>query len=132
MLWLTEEAIPKSTDLQNKPTASSLMQKGESYVIMGDTAAAVACFKYAVRINRDLADAHHRLAQLYLGIGGLDNRIKARWALEKALRLEPDNITYLYTQVHYFNQIEAMGSVERTTCIPASANLWNAAFASSV
>ena len=35
-----------------------------------------------------LAHAHHRLARLYLGIGTLEYRIRAKWALEKALNLE--------------------------------------------
>jgi GWxTD domain-containing protein len=93
--------------------AALLFQKGEAYVSQGDTAKAITCFKKAIGKNRKLAHAHHRLAQLYLGIGTLEYRLQARWALEKAIYLEPQNISFLFTQAQYFQRIEAMGMVER-------------------
>jgi GWxTD domain-containing protein len=88
-------------------------RKGEEYVSQGDTVKAIESFKLAVQEDRKYASAHHRLAQLYLGIGTLECRMQAKWALEKALDLEPKNITYLFTQANYFQKIEAMGMLER-------------------
>ena len=82
---------------------------GETYTLQGDTTRAIQAFRETIRWNPRFSRGYHRLAQLYLGLGTLSNRIQARRALDEALRLEPDNVSYLHTKVQLYLKIETYG-----------------------
>jgi len=89
-------------------------REGEEHVSQGDTIKAIESFKQAVLKDRKFSMAHHRLAQLYLGLGTLECRLQAKWALQKALYSEPSNIAFLFTKAKYYQKIQALGMLERT------------------
>jgi GWxTD domain-containing protein len=100
----------------NTPTDSLALyhyKKGENHIVHGDTTGAIKAFELAVWHDRDFSKAHHRMAELYLGLGTLEDRLQAKWALERAVRLEPENVYYLITQLQYLLRIGAYDSARR-------------------
>jgi GWxTD domain-containing protein len=70
----------------------------------------IEVYREIVQENADDADVHHRLACLYLILNTVDNRQRARWAIEKAVRLDPDKVAYqltfgklLWSQMFWYN-----------------------------
>ena len=98
-----------SVDAQKDSLALLHYKRGETFIHQGDTASAILEFKQAIYLNRKLSPAYHRLAQLHLGLGSLDDRVEARHALDQALRFEPDNVDYLYTFLELYLRIDAAG-----------------------
>ena len=88
-------------------------KKAESYVLQGDTTRAIKEFKETIRRDRKFSNAYHRLAQLYLDLSQLEDRVQARQYLEDALRFEPKNLSYLYTQIELFYRIRFYWTAER-------------------
>jgi len=52
----------------------------------------------ALQLNNKMARAHHQLALLYMDESSVQGRFWATFEIEKALRIEPDNLQFLYTQ----------------------------------
>ena len=94
-----------SSNINQDSPAISQYNSGEKFISLGDTANAIKAFERAVKIDRKFSKAYHRLAQIHLNIGKLDNRRKARNNIEKAVRYEPENISYLTTQLELFYHI---------------------------
>lgn len=58
---------------------------------------AITELKAALKLNRKLAKAYHQLALIYMDQGTVHGRFKATIELEKALRLEPNNVEFLFS-----------------------------------
>lgn len=104
-----EQRVLLGDDARKDSLALHHFKQGEAYVLQGDTARAIEELKEAVGQDRKLSRAYHRLGQLYLGLGKLHDRIQAQRYLDKALRLEPKNVSYLHTKVQWYFRIEAFG-----------------------
>ena len=93
--------------------ASRLFRRGEVCITRGDTSEALRFLQEAIQCDPRFSAAHHRIAQIYLGLGTLEDRILAREALEHALRYEPENLNVLLTQLHLELFIEYDGMARR-------------------
>ena len=93
--------------------ALSYFEKGEALVQQGDTTRAIHQFREALRLNHRLSSAYHRLAQLHIGLGTLEDRAQAQQYLDGALYYESKNEEYLYTQLKLYLMIGFDGAAER-------------------
>jgi len=94
--------------------ANRFFDQGQMCISNGDTSGAIEAFSKALDNDRKSAEAHHALARLYLGLGGLQNRINAQWALEAALATQPENVAILETQLALYMCNEYYRSANRT------------------
>jgi len=62
----------------------------------GESELAIKKLKTALKLNHKLAKAYNQLALIYMDHGSVYSRFKATIELEKALKLEPKNIEFLF------------------------------------
>jgi GWxTD domain-containing protein len=96
------------------PEAQAWFNRGEASIAAGDTAGALKAFREAVRRDRKFAEAHHRMAEIFLARGTLDDRLNAKWAIREAVRLKPDNTRFLHTYVEWMLSTGMDGKARRT------------------
>lgn len=96
------------------PNTDNFFAQAEAYVQAGDTVRAMDALEKAIRQNHRDNDAYHRLAELHLGLGELENRIQARRALKEALYYDPDNVEYLNTRLKLYLMIDYVGAARNT------------------
>lgn len=81
-------------------TAEEYLEQGLALEKAGEFNSAIKAFEEAVRRDRNLADAHYQQALCYLAKDSIKSsinaRMRAQYALEDALRLEPENTDYLH------------------------------------
>jgi len=104
LLFFGEESL-RGADAPEDTVAQFHFRKGDACVLLGDTLKAIQAFEKAVQYNRKYSMAHHRLAQLYLGLGTLEDRIRARHHINKAVLFDRENVTYLHTQLKLYLRI---------------------------
>jgi len=79
-----------------KIRAEEHFQKALVYYEKGNHDLAIKQLKMALKLNRKFAKAYNKLALIYMNEGTVYGRSKATFALEKALKLEPNNIEFLF------------------------------------
>lgn len=83
-----------------EPMARERLRDGMEAAARGDTIHALAILDEVLSLQPDLAEAHYRQAQLYVGMASgrssrFEERVKAHAALEEALRHDPGNPLYM-------------------------------------
>ena len=76
--------------------AENYYQQALEHYKKGENKFAIAKFKTAVKLNRKLAKAFNQLALIYMDEGTVYGRFKATIEMEKALKLEPNNVEFLF------------------------------------
>jgi GWxTD domain-containing protein len=76
--------------------AENCYQQALEHFHKGENDLAIVKLKTALKLNRKLAKAYHQLALIYMDEGTVHGRFKATIELEKALKLEPNNIEFLF------------------------------------
>ena len=80
---------------QNKPSTSlEYFALGMAHFKKNELKPAISAFKQATILNPDYAEAFYRLACADIATETIDGRIKATFALKKALRLDDKNVNY--------------------------------------
>jgi GWxTD domain-containing protein len=54
-------------------------------------------FERVLKVDRNYAPAHYEMAKLYMSLNTVADRQQARYALDRALKLEPENASYQLT-----------------------------------
>jgi len=83
-------------DNNKKIKAEDYYQKALAYYEKDENELAVKHLKTALKLNNKLAKAYNQLALIYMDEGTVYSRFKATIELEKALKLEPNNVEFLY------------------------------------
>ncbi len=112
ILLLSQISISKCLGQIDSPSLANF-KKGESFIEKGDTLQAIKLFKSSITYDRHFAEGFHRLAQIYISLGSLEERIEAQRLLDRTLSLEPRNISYLHTQLQLYLRIKVYGDVHR-------------------
>jgi len=77
--------------------AENYYQQALAHYEKGESELAIKKLKTALRLNHKLTKAYHQLALIYMDEGTVYGRFKATIELEKALRLKPKNVDFLFT-----------------------------------
>jgi len=83
-------------DNARKLKAEKCYQQALAYYETGQTDQAIRQLQEAVKLNKKFAAAYNKLALIYMEEGTVYGRFKATFALEKALKLQPKNIEFLF------------------------------------
>jgi len=110
---LLSAPFPAEANGDTKAKAAMLFRRGEELLAQRDTLSALGTFREAVRLDRKNTEAHCRLAGILLDIGTLDARLEAKWALEEALRIEPQNTAAMHVMVRWFFGTGMEGAARR-------------------
>ncbi len=86
------------TRLSDNKNALELFNKGVEYYIEGNIDLAVDYLKKATDIDNKFAEAYDKLSFAYIEKGTVFSRALAEIAIKRAIKLEPDNVTY---RIHY-------------------------------
>ncbi len=81
-----------------KSAAEKHFQIAQEYYESGNSDSAMIHVKLALKHNRKMAAAHHLLALIHMDEGTVYGRFNATIAMEKAVKLEPDNLTYRFDE----------------------------------
>jgi|GEM_PF-1060657 len=112
--FLFFESSPLFSEVTRKDSlARVLFREGEEYVLKGDTVRAIKAFRRAVLRDRKFARAYFRLSQIYLALGTLDDRVKARHYIDEAVRFDSKNVTYLHAQLQLLLRIRFYWTAKR-------------------
>ncbi len=111
-LFLTAP-FPAEANGDMKAKAAMLFRRGEELLAQRDTLSALGTFREAARLDRKNTEVHCRLAGILLDIGTLDARLEAKWALEEALRIEPQNTAAMHAMVRWFFGTGMEGAARR-------------------
>lgn len=76
--------------------AENYYQLAMAHYKKGENELAITKLMTAVSLNRQLAKAYNQLALIYMDEGTVYGRFKATLELEKALKLEPNNLEFLF------------------------------------
>lgn len=96
LLWMAPPPVARA----QVDAARAYLERGLAAAAAGDTAAALAQLREAVRRAPKMAEAHYQLARLHAARasaveGDFQDRVAAERALQKALELDPKNPLYL-------------------------------------
>ena len=83
-------------DNDKKDRAEEHFQKALVYYEKGDNELAIKQLKTALKFDSKLAKAYNQLALIYMSDGTVYGRSKATYEMEKAIKLEPQNIEFLF------------------------------------
>ena len=83
-------------------TAQQHYERGRELQAAGRQLEAISAFESAIRSDRNLDSAHHQLGLLYMNLGTIKGRDKAKEALETALRIDSDNPSFHLAMAHLF------------------------------
>lgn len=87
-----------SSALDKSSEAENCYQQALKYYEQGKCELAIENLKKALKFNKKLAKAYNQLALVYMDDGSVYGRFKATIELEKALKLEPKNVEFLFNQ----------------------------------
>jgi len=99
LLWIWGIHPPPAAGAQSQE-ARAAFREGERLAQAGDTTLALASIRRAVELDPAFAEAHFRMGVLHAGLSSGEprefrERLSARGALERAIRLDPENPLYL-------------------------------------
>jgi len=103
-----------SQNVHQNSKAVFYFNQGEKLLSDGDTLEAINSLEKAIVHHRKYSEAYHRLAEIHLALGKLDNRVKAREYLKEAVRFDPKNVTYLHTQLEFYYHILFYYTAQKT------------------
>lgn len=78
--------------------AERFYQAAIKYTENGDFDSAIVSLKNALKFNKKMAKAYHQLGLIYLKENTVSGRLKATFEIERALRLEPENLEFRFSQ----------------------------------
>jgi len=93
-LWFLGETV--EADL-TKEKADSLFQAAMGQVGRAPVKESLKAFEHVLKADWNYAPAHYEMAKLYTSLNTVVDRQRARDALDKALKLDPENVTYQLT-----------------------------------
>ncbi|HDQ00385.1 MAG TPA: GWxTD domain-containing protein [bacterium] len=96
LCWLVVATATASDDKYVE--AEKCYRQALSHLQQNKSDLAINSLKQALRINRKLAKAHHQLALIYMNEGTVYGRFKATFEIDKAIRLDRDNLAYRFTR----------------------------------
>ena len=85
-----------ATDKNKAEEAEKNYQQAVEHYKKGERELAITKLKSALNLNRKLAKAHNQLALIYMDEATVHGRFKATIEMEEALKLEPNNVEFLY------------------------------------
>lgn len=85
-------------DKPGEREAEQHYQQALSYLQNGKSDLAILELKTALKFNSKMAKAYHRLALIYMAEGTVHGRFKATFELERARKLAPTNIEFLFDE----------------------------------
>jgi GWxTD domain-containing protein len=113
-ILILQSAAGKNRPQSTENTKAFLcFQRSDTLAARGDTSGALAQLKRAVWHDRGFGAAYHRMGELYMAAGRVEDDVLARYSLKEALQLEPDNVDFLLTWMRFSVRTGALGSAKK-------------------
>ena len=112
-------SVEASVEREN---ADSLFQAAVEQIGRVPVKESIRAFRRVLKADPDYAPAHHEIAKLYIDLKTPESRQQAHWALDRAMRLDPQNVTYqqtlgdlLWAQGYWYNAANQYEKVLETS-----------------
>ena len=80
-----------------RESADSLYQAAVEQIGRVPVKESIRAFRRVLKVDPKYAAAHHDIAKLYIDLKTPESRQRARWALDRAIGLDPQNVVYQMT-----------------------------------